>query len=110
MVCVPECFQRLRPYLVVRSGVHAKHTNKHDMAGNPPSLGIKYLNSGFWSDLIQFDVEEASDRLVLRGIDEGAVAPTSHNAIGYGRMSRTTSRMPFAGERIASRRGAAIAS
>lgn len=59
VMSIPECFIRLLTDLLVRSRIHQEHAEQHDMAGDAACLGIVYLNGGFGSDLVSFDVEKA---------------------------------------------------
>jgi len=59
MVCVPEGLERLLADVGVRGGVHEKHAEEHDVAGDAAGLGVVDLDGGFRADLGAFDVEEA---------------------------------------------------
>ena len=59
MVGVPEGLKRLLANSVMRSRVHEKHAEKHDVAGDTARLGIVDLQGENRSDLCDFDVEEA---------------------------------------------------
>ncbi len=60
MMGVPERLERLLANLMVRSGVHEKHAQEHDMARNASSFCVMNLESGDLSNLRSLNVEEAA--------------------------------------------------
>lgn len=73
VVSVPERLEGLLANSVVRSCVHEKHAEKHNVARNATGLGVVDLDGEHWSDLGSLDVEEATGSLALgaEGVRKG---------------------------------------
>jgi hypothetical protein len=69
VMCVPERFERLLPYPVVCRGVHEKHTQQHNMAGDAAGLRIVDFHRGFGPDLVSLNIEEID--IVCRHVGNG---------------------------------------
>lgn len=63
MVGVPEGLERLLTNSVVRSCVHEKHAEQHDVAGDTARLSVVDLQGEDRSDLRYLDVEEAGRQM-----------------------------------------------
>lgn len=57
---IPERLERLLADLMVSSGIHQKHTQKHDVPSDTTGFSVVDLDGGNGTDLVPLNVEETA--------------------------------------------------